>query len=184
MSSITKRALAASFKNLLGSRTLDKITVKDIVEDARVNRQTFYYHFCDIYDLIRWILDGEAQVALAAADTIVSWKAYLTGVLKSLMEERALVMNALNSLSREYLEQYLYDAMYRLVYSTLNQICKGLSVSDEDKRFIADFYKHAFVGVLLDWARKGMRDDPEVLVDRLIHMLDGELRHYLKKFSN
>ena len=48
MSVTTKRALAETFKKLLSKRGLNKITVKDIVEDCGVNRQTFYYHFHDI----------------------------------------------------------------------------------------------------------------------------------------
>ena len=41
----TKRALATSLKNMLSKKTLEKITVKDIVDDCSLNRQTFYYHF-------------------------------------------------------------------------------------------------------------------------------------------
>ena len=52
MSEITKKALAASLKKLLEQKTLDKITVVDLAEDCGVNRQTFYYHFQDIYDLV------------------------------------------------------------------------------------------------------------------------------------
>ena len=52
MSQVTKRALAASLIKLLSQKPLDKVTVKDIIEDCGVNRQTFYYHFKDIYDLV------------------------------------------------------------------------------------------------------------------------------------
>lgn len=55
MSQVTKRALAASLIKLLSQKPLDKVTVKDIIEDCGVNRQTFYYHFKDIYDLVDWI---------------------------------------------------------------------------------------------------------------------------------
>ncbi len=54
MSQVTKRALAASLIKLLSQKPLDKVTVKDIIEDCGVNRQTFYYHFKDIYDLVDW----------------------------------------------------------------------------------------------------------------------------------
>ncbi len=60
MSQTTKKALAASLKQLLKEKPLDKITVTDLVEDCEVNRQTFYYHFQDIYDLIEWIYVSEA----------------------------------------------------------------------------------------------------------------------------
>ena len=52
MSQVTKRALAASLIKLLSQKPLDKVTVKDIIEDCGVNRQTFYYHFQDIVYII------------------------------------------------------------------------------------------------------------------------------------
>ena len=56
-----KYALAQSLKKLLSVRKLDKITVKDIVEDCGVNRQTFYYYFRDIYDLLEWNFQDAAE---------------------------------------------------------------------------------------------------------------------------
>ena len=53
MSVTTKKALAMSLKSLLEKKTLDKITVKDIVSGCSLNRQTFYYHFHDTYDLLQ-----------------------------------------------------------------------------------------------------------------------------------
>ena len=59
MSEITKKALAESLKKLLSKNKLNKITIKEITEDCGVNRQTFYYHFKDIYDLLEWIYKNE-----------------------------------------------------------------------------------------------------------------------------
>ena len=41
-----------SFVKLLNLYPLDKITVKDIVSDCGISRNTFYYHYRDIYDLL------------------------------------------------------------------------------------------------------------------------------------
>ena len=57
----TKEMLAESLMKLLARRTLDKITIQDIVDDCGYNRQTFYYHFHDIYDLIDWIFAAQTQ---------------------------------------------------------------------------------------------------------------------------
>ena len=57
----TKRALATSLKNMLSKKTLDKITVKDIVDDCNLNRQTFYYHFHDTYALLEWMRSEERR---------------------------------------------------------------------------------------------------------------------------
>ena len=52
MSEITKRAFASSLKKMLAKRPLEKIRVIDITEDCGVNRQTFYYHFHDIPEVV------------------------------------------------------------------------------------------------------------------------------------
>ena len=59
MSKITKIAMAQALKKLLILKDLDKITINDISNDCGINRQTFYYHFRDIYDLLEWIFSNE-----------------------------------------------------------------------------------------------------------------------------
>ena len=60
MSELTKRAIQESFKKLLSNQPLDKITVKNITDDCGVNRNTFYYHYSDIYQLLEEIILTEA----------------------------------------------------------------------------------------------------------------------------
>ncbi len=182
MSSPTKRALAASFTKLLSRHPLNKITVKDIVEDAQVNRQTFYYHFHDVYDLIQWILEEESQAALASEGRY-DWKNHIRDVLEAMRQEKALVLNIIHSLNREHLEQYLCSVIDTFIYDSLEKNCEGLVVSDDDIRFIADFFKYAFVGILMDWILKGMKEEPKILSDRLNHMLDGEPRRSHVKYT-
>jgi AcrR family transcriptional regulator len=50
-SAITKRAIASAFEELLEVTPLEQITVSAIAERTGINRQTFYYHFHDIYEL-------------------------------------------------------------------------------------------------------------------------------------
>ena len=52
MSSITKKALEHSLKNMLLKKPLDKITIRDLTDDCGISRMAFYYHFQDIYDLV------------------------------------------------------------------------------------------------------------------------------------
>ena len=182
MASPTKRALAASFKKLLASNPLNKITVKDIVEDAQVNRQTFYYHFHDVYDLIQWILEEESREAFDWEDNPDDLYSHVRDVLEAMAQERTLVLNIVHSLNREHLEGYLYGVMDAYIYESMEKNCEGLVIADNDIRFIADFFKYAFVGILMDWVGRGMRDDPKILAGRLAQMLDGEPRRSLEKF--
>ena len=66
MSSSTKEALGAALKKMMAVKPIDKITVKDLVEICGVNRQTFYYHFDDGYDLLEWVFEADAENAVEA----------------------------------------------------------------------------------------------------------------------
>ena len=54
-SKITKQAIARGFKTLLLKKDFSKISVSDIAGQCGLNRQTFYYHFQDKYELLNWI---------------------------------------------------------------------------------------------------------------------------------
>ena len=60
MSKYTHRAIIDSFWMLLEKKSLDKISVKDIIEIAQINRNTFYYHFEDLYALLDTVFHEEA----------------------------------------------------------------------------------------------------------------------------
>ena len=115
MSEITKRAFASSLKKMLAKRPLEKIRVIDITEDCGVNRQTFYYHFKDIYDLLEWVYTNEATKALGGKKTYETWKQGFKQIFQYILNNKEFVLSTFNSVSREYLERYLYNEVYLLV---------------------------------------------------------------------
>ena len=58
---ITKKRIAKSFKKLLSKQSFEKISVRQIMEDAGIRRQTFYNHFLDKYELLEWIFQTELR---------------------------------------------------------------------------------------------------------------------------
>lgn len=115
MSQMTKRALVASLKELMAEKPLDKITVTDLTEHCGVNRMTFYYHFKDIYDLVEWACVEEATRALAGQKTYDTWQQGFLQILQSLQKDKVFYINVYHSISREYIEQYLYKLTYDLI---------------------------------------------------------------------
>lgn len=182
MSQITKKALAASLKKLLSQKPLDKITVIDIVEDCEVNRQTFYYHFQDIYDLVEWMFLTGAAAALNGKKTYDTWQQGFLQVFEYALENKDLVINTYHSMSRDQLERYLYDVTYNLLIGVVEEQASGMAVNDNDKKFIADFYKFAFVGLMLDWIRRGMKDDPKKIVEHISTLIQGDIKRALEKY--
>ena len=90
MSQITKRALASALKELLEHKPLNKITIADITEQCGVNRQTFYYHFQDIYALLEWIYTTDAQRLLEGKRDGDTWQQGFLQVLKYIRDNRDL----------------------------------------------------------------------------------------------
>lgn len=183
MSCITKVALADSLKKLLQIKTLDKITVKDIVEDCGVNRQTFYYHFHDIYDLLGWFFIKEAEKIVGNKKTYTTWQQGFLQAFRYVNNDKKLIINAYNSIGREYLENYLYSIVYGLLKDIVEEKAEGMNVSEEDKKFVADFYKYAFVGLSLEWIRMGMKDEPEFIIEKLGKLIKGDIEAGLRKLE-
>lgn len=183
MSQITKKALAQSLKKLLSEKPLDKITVIDIVEDCEVNRQTFYYHFKDIYDLIEWTYLNEATKAIDGKKTYDTWQEGFLHIFEYVLQNKSFVTNTYHSMSRDHLERYLYAVTFDLLMGVIQEKAKGLNVRDEDKKFIANFYKYAFTGLMLEWIRTGMKDDPSSIIKHLDILIHGDITKALEKFK-
>lgn len=179
MSNITKRALEASLKNLLLQKPLNKITVADIANDCGINRMTFYYHFKDIYDLIEWSCVEDATKALEGKKTYDTWQEGFLNIFNAVLDNKPFIMNVYRSVSREQIEMYLYKLTYNLLIDVVNEKSVGMAVSDEDKKFIADFYKYAFVGIMLNWIRNDMKEEPKQIVDRLSVLIHGNITRTL-----
>lgn len=182
MAQTTKKALAASLKKLLSEKSMDKITVVDIVEDCEVNRQTFYYHFKDIYDLVEWIYTNEASKALGDKKTYDTWQQGFMQIFKYVQENKAFVINTYHSINREHLENYLYNETYNLLIGVIEEKALGMALKQVDKAFIAHFYKFAFVGLMLEWIGKGMKDDPSGIIEKVNILLHGNIIKALENF--
>ncbi len=181
MSQITKKALEESLKHLLLVKPLNKITVSDITDDCGINRMTFYYHFKDIYDLIEWCCLEDASKALEGNKTYSTWQEGFLNIFEAVKENKSFIMNVYNSVSREQIETYLYKVTFKLLEDVVEEQAKDMSVRKEDKYFIANFYKYAFVGLMLEWIKNDMKEDPKEIVDKLSIVIQGSVKEALKR---
>ena len=182
MSQITKKAIEASLKNLLLKKPFDKITINDIAEDCGISRMTFYYHFKDIYDLVEWACEEDAKKILDGKDDYKTWTQGFLNLFEEVLKNKPFILNVYRSVGREQVENYLYKIVYDLLLNVIEEKAQGMTVRDEDKEFIADFYKYAFVGLMLDWVKNGMKEDPHKIVKKVEFLLSGSLSVSLERF--
>ena len=181
MSQVTKRALEASLKKLLLERPLDKITVTDIAEDCGINRMTFYYHFRDIYDLVEWACQEDARRILDGKRTYTTWQEGFRRILDGLIDNRPIILNVYRSVRREQVETFLFQVTHGLLMGVVEELDPRGEVREEDKAFLADFYKYAFVGLVLDWIRTGMKGEPAELARRVELVVSGNFAQALER---
>jgi probable dihydroxyacetone kinase regulator len=182
MSQTTKKALEESLKSMLLKKPLDKITISDIAEDCGINRMTFYYHFKDIYDLVEWSCIEDAAKALDGKKTYDTWQQGFFQIFQMVLENKPFIMNVYHSVNREQVEIYLYKLTYDLLIGVVEEKAAGLIIREADKKFISDFYKFAFVGLMLDWIKNDMSKDPQQIIDRLSTLVHGDITRMLNKY--
>ena len=173
MNNITKNALEESLKKFLLQKPLDKITISDLTTDCGISRMAFYYHFKDIYDLVEWSCIEDASRALQGKKTYDTWQEGLQQIFEAVLENKPFILNVYRSVKREQVENYLYSLTYQLIEGVVEEQSENLMVTEEQKKFIADFYKYSFVGVMLDWIKRGMKEAPEEIANMVCVTMHG-----------
>lgn len=169
----TKAAIKETFLDLLRTKPFDKITVRDIVETCGINRNTFYYYYSDIYDLLEEVFKHELTDLMSVHQSGSSWVKGFIKVAEVAYSNKKIINNICSSRSYDYLESYMFKACSFVIIELVNNIAEGMDVPPEDIDFIASFYQHAFFGVISEWFRTGMRETPEQLAQNFWLIISG-----------
>ena len=178
----TKLMLAESLRNLMRKKPLDKIKIHEIVDACGVNRQTFYYHFPNIIDLVEWILYTDAERLMQGNKTYDTWQKGYLSVFKTIEKDKSFILNVYHHAPREYITSFLYTVTQRLLLDVVKEKAKELrlKVKDEDILFVADFFKYSLVGIVLDWIDKDMQMDATDVVKKLDSIIHGTMEQALR----
>lgn len=148
----TKKMLSASLKHCMEKKSLSKITVTDIVTDCGLNRKTFYYHFQDVPDLLKWTLEQEAVDVVKQFDLLNELEEALRFAVRYIRENSHMINCAYDSIGRDELKRFLNHDFQSIVMSIVEQIERKENVhSDPDaKKIICNFYTEGMAGELVD----------------------------------
>lgn len=175
----TERAIMRTFLELLNQYPLDKITVKDIVTACSISRNTFYYHYQDIYDLLGATFDAVAERVLQEDAT--TWQESLRSCTRFALENRRAVYHVYRSAYREQLERYLYRVTEERMDHLIRHLTADMPIPEEDIHYLTLFYKCAITGILLEWLNADMKGDVDHLISRMGTLLEGNLRLSLER---
>lgn len=180
---ITKKALAASLKKYMTKKTLKKITVSEIITDCNVNRKTFYYHFEDIYALLKWMLEQEAVEVVKQFDLLIDYKDAILFVM-DYVETNAHILNcAYDSMGRDEMKRFLCNDFYEIIRRLIDDMEKSLdlNVPEDFKQFVCNLYMEALAGTLIDSFKNRGNNDREKMLKYLSLVLHTSLPETLKQ---
>ena len=175
MANFTKKAIVDSFYNLLQKKQLNQITVKDIVTDCGVNRNSFYYYFEDIPSLLTEQIDFLCEKIMANYSEHSSIEDWLIYVLSLAKENRKILNNCLSYIERSTYEKYMTKVFGYIISKYIEKTAEAKSVSDDDREIIVRFFIYQYTGFFLDWFKNGMSDDISRLISRTSYLQDGIL---------
>lgn len=167
MSKYTRQAIMYSMLKLLQEKSIDKIIVKDICEMCDINRNTFYYYYSDIYQVLEELLRIETEKSLKEKQENNSFYEEYLRKYHLVLEYRKAVYHLYNSKNRDMILKYLYDITENFVERYVQKEVEGKNLSPEDIQFIVDFYSDSMIGNILRWMQKGMQEKQEKLIYRM-----------------
>ena len=186
MTNNTKNELGRALYTLLGKKNLDRITVADITGLCGLNRQTFYYHFHDVYELAEWLIDREvAELASSENAKTGDWHELLRHSFPRLTESKSVALHLYRSRGWHHIVDYVYRRVSPLLEERARNLVAELQldVPEEDLLFVVRIYQYALSGVLDVWLSSGMKDSVPGDLDRLFRLLDGSIEHTLSNFD-
>lgn len=163
----TKKTLAASLKKLMEQKPLSKISVSEIIADCGVNRKTFYYHFQDIFALLKWMLEQEAINVVRSFDLLVDYEEAIEFVIDYVDANKHILNCAYDSMGRGEMKSFFYSDFFGIAETIIDRVEQeeSIEVDTDFKLFLASFYTEAISGMLIAYFKNDKLIDRAKLVE-------------------
>lgn len=169
----TKNAIMDAFWQLLEEKPYSKITVKDIVDRCQINRNTFYYHYHDIPELLEYAVKTDTDFIIKTYSKYGSLIDCITPLVNHCINRQKAILHIYRSVQREVFLNELDRITFYAVTQYVDTVTLELSLRLEDKTLLIRFYKCTMVGIILDWLNEGMSYDLLTFSERICNLLEG-----------
>lgn len=177
----TKNAIMAAFWQLLEEKPYSKITVKDIVDRCQINRNTFYYHYHDIPELLEYAVKTDTDHIIKTYSKYGSLIDCFTPLVNHCINRKKSILHIYRSVQREIFLNELDRIAFYAVTQYVDTVTSELPLRLEDKTLLIRFYKCTIVGIFLDWLNEGMGYDLLAYSERICNLLEGSSKQAFLK---
>lgn len=179
----TKRLIASSLKKIMSKKPFSKITVTEIIKDCGVNRKTFYYHFADIYALLKWMFEEEAVEVVKNFDIFTNPEEAIEFIIKYVEKNEHIINCAYDSIGREEMKNFFSSDFRGIISELITDAEKSFDVTldDDYKKFLTNFYTEAFSGMLIDWVKDREFKDKKMTVEYVTKTVRNTIEGVMRK---
>lgn len=158
MINYTKKAIIDCFWTFLEAKSIDKITVKDIVEHCNINRNTFYYYYSDIYELLEDALTTKVKSKLRhISDYDSLYDAYIHSIAP-FVNHKQIIQHIYNSKAKDSFEDYIHSIINSYMRKFVITYATGYHLVKDDIEYISSFYTYAITGSIINGIKTDMND--------------------------
>ena len=152
----TKMLLANTLKDLLEKKSFSKVTVTEIITLSKVNRNTFYYHFEDIYDLLRWLFEQEAINIVKDYDSKDEIDMAINFTLSYIEKNRSFLKNILFSVGEKDLRRFFSKDFREIIgnFIKIDEEELGIKIDDQYRNVLTMYFTEAIAGLLIESLNK------------------------------
>lgn len=185
MSLKTKLALADALKAAMKTKKLSKITVSELICACNINRKTFYYHFQDLYDLLKWMLERETLDVVKNFDLVINTEEAIRFVMDYAEKNDYIINGAFDSMGYEELKRFFHNDLFSVIYGAIENREGKLHVQLEPqfKQFLAEFYTEASAAMLIEWTKNKFSQEKETVIQNIVSIFKISLPAILKEKS-
>ncbi len=181
MADFTKNAIRNSFVKLLNEKPMKQISVRDIVDDCGVNRNTFYYHFQDIPQLVETIIQEDTERMIREHPTIHSIEECLEAIIAFALENKRAVLHIYRSVNRDIYEQYQWHSCEYAATTYIDGVLAGRAISKTDREILIGYVKCVSFGLVIGWLEGGMKEDIQLFAHRICELKQGDLEQMIER---
>ena len=142
----TEHRLAEALKNMMSELPLEEISVAALARKCKVNRQTFYYHFHDIYDLLTLVFLNEKIPHIDEARDSVEM---VTAIYNYYVANQQFIDGTLNSAGKDLFGEFVYNTCYRLFTKFINNLAESKRITVNERKNIVRFRAFAYANSIV-----------------------------------
>ncbi len=178
----TKRQFSTAFKKLIESKPISKITISELAENCKLNRKTFYYHFTDLEQLLKWTLEQDAVDILKEYGRMNNFTEAVEFSVNYIYKNKAFLAGVYKSIGNDQLAGFFRNDFYEVVSMAISMHEKNqkTKISDEYREFLSKFFANALTGHMIEILVADTPAEEKKISDYVLFTLSVSMEEIIK----